>query len=35
MASIIFFITTVLIYYLPGKRVTELYPIENIRSLAR
>ena len=32
---VVFFILTVLIYYLPSKRVTEQYPVENIRSLGR
>ncbi len=32
---IIYFLLTVFIYYLPSKRITEKYPVENIRSLAR
>lgn len=32
---VLYFIITVLIYYLPNKKVTNLYPVENIRSLNR
>lgn len=33
--SIMFFILTVLMYYLPSKKITDKYPVENIRSLGR
>ncbi|WP_352418197.1 FtsX-like permease family protein [Proteiniborus sp.] len=32
---IVFFILTVLIYYLPSRNITKQYPVENIRSLGR
>lgn len=33
--SIVFFILTVLTYYLPSRKITRQYPVENIRSLGR
>lgn len=35
IVCIIYLVVTILIYYLPNKRVTNLYPVENIRSLGR
>ncbi len=35
VACIVFFIITVVMNYLPGKNITKLYPVENIRSLGR
>ncbi len=32
---IIYFVLTVLIYYMPTRSITDKYPVENIRSLAR
>lgn len=32
---IIYFIITVLIYYMPSRSITSKYPVENIRSLSR
>lgn len=32
---VIFFILTILIYYLPSRKIINLYPVENIRSLGR
>lgn len=32
---ILYLVITILIYYLPNRRVTNLYPVENIRSLGR
>lgn len=35
LLSVLFFIVTVLIYYIPSRYITEKYPVENIRSLSR
>lgn len=35
LLSVLFFIITVLIYYIPSRYITEKYPVENIRSLSR
>lgn len=32
---ILYLVVTIMIYYLPNKKVTNLYPVENIRSLGR
>ncbi len=35
VACIIYFIITILIYYMPSRSITGKYPVENIRSLSR
>ncbi|NLY45494.1 MAG: ABC transporter permease [Tissierella sp.] len=35
IVCIVYLIITIFIYYLPNKKVTNLYPVENIRSLGR
>ncbi|NMA87156.1 MAG: hypothetical protein GX968_07525 [Tissierellia bacterium] len=35
IVCIIYFIITVLIYYMPSRSITSKYPVENIRSLSR
>ncbi|MFA7410826.1 MAG: FtsX-like permease family protein [Tissierellaceae bacterium] len=35
LLSIVFFIVTVLIYFIPSRKITNKYPVENIRSLSR
>lgn len=35
LVCIIFFVLTVIMHYLPGRKITKQYPVENIRSLNR